>query len=142
MTTYDVTAERTIEQQEPGELIGVEPEVAPLPTLVKRVTVTSDSLATGRITVVGGAGGNVNVPKLIVPYHRDRLRVTIKNMNASAGNAVYIGAGTGVTVDTGIRLDALDTLTLETRAPLWAICAGGESAIVGWLSEARQNDEQ
>lgn len=132
----DVT--RAYDEVMPGETMEVLPAVAPAPPQVQRVTITSDTVAIGRVTVEGLA---FPVPVMVVPYHRDRLRITIKNMNIVAGNAVYVGSAPSVTTESGIRLDALDTMTLETRAALWAICASAESAIVGFISELRQHDE-
>lgn len=138
-TDVEVTASRVNEEVLPGEDMEVEPEVAPLPSPVNRTSVTSDTLAIGVVQVRGETSP---VPVLVVPYHQDRLRITVKNQ-ASSADFVYIGSFPSLTGENdGVRLAQNDTLTLETRAALYAICAAGTVVPLSFISELRQNDER
>lgn len=92
----------------------------------------SDRLTLLTVGIPAGA-----LPDRIVPYQLDRARVTLVNQGTVT---VHLGTGPELTDSTSSRVElaAGASLTLDTRAELWAIVAAGgadaELAIIaeGW----------
>lgn len=68
-------------------------------------------------------------PKRVVDVRPSRTRVVIKNTDATI--AVTIGTAT-VTSTTGLPLLAGESVSLFTRADIWAISASGTPTLAWW----------
>lgn len=90
-------------------------------------TVPSDAFSAEQTRV------NTTTPaQRLVGRQPTRLRVTITNRDAA--NSIFIGSSLEVTTATGYEIAAGESLTLETRAPVYAI-AETAAVTVGLLTE-------
>ena len=108
------------------------PTPAPPRLIANRVTEVSDSILFGSATLP------VDTPPFIlVPAHRDRVRVTVQNLGETGDPAVYVGQG--YDVQAGVNAWALqpgDVITFRTRAAIYARTVGGADTVtLQWAAE-------
>lgn len=100
--------------------------------IANRVTEVSDAILYGSATLP------VDTPPFIlVPAHRDRVRVTVQNLGETGDPAVYLGHGPDV--QPGVNAWALqpgDVITFRTRAVVYAQTIGGADTVtLQWAAE-------
>lgn len=119
------------DQSFPGEW-SVKPEAEPPRLLANRVTEVSDSI------LYGSAELPVDTPPFIlVPAHRDRVRVTVQNLGVAGEPAVFLGHGPDAQADINTwSLQAGDVITFRTRAVIYAQTVGGAGTVtLQWAAE-------
>lgn len=128
------------EETYPGDT--QEMPAAALPRLsANRVTVVSDNLVIGRMSLPE------DTPTfLLIPAHRDRIRVSISTIGDNQFPLFFIGHGPDLQPSTGWAIPPLNAqagvnsgygfITLETRAAIYA-CTGSDNGTVTvqWVSE-------
>jgi hypothetical protein len=87
-------------------------------------TAPSEAFSAERTTV-----GTDTPAQRIIGRQPDRLRVRIRNLEASDGNSVFIGSSLETTLDSGYEIPAASELLVETRAPIFAIAETATVAI-------------
>jgi len=115
------------------------PKAAPAVLTANRVTIVSDTVVFGS-SLIG-----VSTPAFIlVPAHRDRLRVTIQAAFDAATPPIYIGHGPDIQPGEGWALLSNVPVTFETRDAIYACSgpAGANTTRIQWaielVSEGRQ----
>lgn len=119
------------EEKLPGENDGI-PQARLIEITAQRVTEVSDTIVTGALNL-----GADSPPALLIPRHRDRLRVTLSRGDTDTSAPIpLIGYGHDLTPNTGYRLNIGQELTLATRAPIYVMTGTGtNSCTVQWIIE-------
>lgn len=114
----------------PGDSQGMPDQKRPV-LQANRVTVVSDSIVFGSSLV----GPNA-VPGILIPAHRDRVRVTIQAVVVGGDPVVYLGNGPDIAAGGGWALATSDPVYFDTRDAIWFTSgAGANPTRVQWAIE-------
>lgn len=118
------------DQQFPGDNQDM-PKAKGVVLRANRVTEVSD------LIVFGAADIAADTPSFIlVPAHRDRLRVTVQADFDAADVSVYLGHGPDISPGQGWRLLSNQAVTFETRDAIYATSgAGANPTRIQWAIE-------
>jgi hypothetical protein len=108
------------------------PEAKPPKFSAVRVTEVSDNILFGSAIL-----GPSNPPFILIPGHRDRVRVTIQVINPAGGHPVFLGEGTDISAGfSAWQVTSDRPLVFATRAAIWAATGtGGAAVTVQWAIE-------
>lgn len=121
----------TYSEELPGEDDPIDDRGLPR-ILAQRVSLVSDTILLGHSQFPPDSA-----PQILVPRHRDRLRVTIQCViDTGTEPPVYLGRGPDLRAGEGYEIVTDDPLVFETRAPIYAVTGSGTGSVnVQWAAE-------